>query len=80
MSKETEKEERDRTTRGVLGDIDPKPSTREHMPGNAGVGDNDDSGEVTHGTTGNVGTEVGGTRNFRQGSGASGGDIGNRPE
>ncbi len=36
------------------------------------------SRDVTDGTT--VGTESGGTRNFRQGSGAVGSDIGNRPE
>ena len=36
------------------------------------------SRDVTEGTT--VGTEVGGTRNYRQGSGATGTDIGNRPE
>lgn len=38
------------------------------------------SRDVTEGTTGGTGTEVGGTRNFRQGSGATGMDIGNRPE
>ena len=38
------------------------------------------SRDVTEGTTGGVGTETGGTRNFRTGTGASGGDIGNRPE
>jgi hypothetical protein len=38
------------------------------------------SRDVTEGVTGGTGTEVGGTRNFRQGSGATGGDIGNRPE
>jgi hypothetical protein len=38
------------------------------------------SRDVTEGVTGGLGTETGGTRNFRQGSGASGGDIGNRPE
>ena len=32
----------------------------------------------SEGVTG--GTSVGGTRNFRTGSGASGGDLGNRPE
>jgi hypothetical protein len=34
--------------------------------------------DVTDGPT--VGTESGGTRNYRQGSGAVGVDIGNRPE
>jgi hypothetical protein len=34
--------------------------------------------DVTDGTTG--GPETGGSRNFRSGSGATGSDIGNRPE
>jgi hypothetical protein len=38
------------------------------------------SRDVTEGTTGGTGTEVGGTRNLRTGSGATGTDIGNRPE
>jgi hypothetical protein len=38
------------------------------------------SRDVTEGTTGGTGTEVGGTRNYRQGTGATGMDIGNRPE
>ena len=38
------------------------------------------SRDVTEGVTGGTGTEVGGTRNFRQGTGATGSDIGNRPE
>jgi hypothetical protein len=38
------------------------------------------SRDVTEGVTGGLGTEVGGTRNYRQGTGATGGDIGNRPE
>jgi hypothetical protein len=38
------------------------------------------SRDVTEGPSGGTGTEVGGTRNYRQGSGATGGDIGNRPE
>ena len=36
------------------------------------------SRDVTEGTTG--GAEVGGTRNYRTGTGAAGSDIGNRPE
>src|SRR4029450_10869677 len=36
------------------------------------------SRDVTESVTGGLGTETGGTRNYRQGSGASGGDIGNR--
>jgi hypothetical protein len=38
------------------------------------------SRDVTEGVTGGLGTETGGTRNYRTGTGASGGDIGNRPE
>jgi hypothetical protein len=38
------------------------------------------SRDVTEGVTGGLGTETGGTRNFRTGTGATGGDIGNRPE
>lgn len=38
------------------------------------------SRELTEGVTGGLGTEVGGTRNLRQGTGHTGGDIGNRPE
>ena len=38
------------------------------------------SRDVTEGVTGGLGTETGGSRNYRTGSGASGGDIGNRPE
>ena len=38
------------------------------------------SRDVVEGTTGGLATETGGTRNFRTGTGASGGDIGNRPE
>jgi hypothetical protein len=38
------------------------------------------SRDVTEGTSGGTGTEVGGTRNYRTGTGATGTDIGNRPE
>lgn len=38
------------------------------------------SRDVTEGTSGGTGTEVGGSRNYRSGTGATGGDIGNRPE
>lgn len=38
------------------------------------------SRDVTEGVTGGLGTEVGGTRNSRQGAGHTGGDSGNRPE
>jgi hypothetical protein len=94
-----DQEELDRTTHGVLGNIDPAPSAREPMSG--GISNTEETGEagesmaggsrhdrtehsgsrdVTEGVTGGTGTEVGGTRNYRQGTGATGGDIGNRPE
>jgi hypothetical protein len=38
------------------------------------------SRDVTEGVTGGLGTETGGTRNYRTGTGVTGGDIGNRPE
>jgi hypothetical protein len=94
-----DQEELDRTTHGVLGNIDPAPSAREHVSGGASnteeTSENEESmaggsrhdrtehsgsRDVTEGVTGGTGTEVGGTRNYRQGTGATGGDIGNRPE
>ncbi|HMF97917.1 MAG TPA: hypothetical protein VKE96_26635 [Vicinamibacterales bacterium] len=38
------------------------------------------SRDVTEGVSGGLGTETGGTRNYRIGTGVTGGDIGNRPE
>jgi hypothetical protein len=38
------------------------------------------SRDVTEGVTGGTGTETGGSRNYRSGTGATGTDIGNRPE
>jgi hypothetical protein len=54
----------------------------ESMQGGSRHGETHHSGsrDVTEGVSGGLGTEVGGSRNYRQGSGASGGDIGNRPE
>jgi hypothetical protein len=91
----------DRTTKGILGDITPRPSAKDIVPGETPFDDDaqvtDESAkesmaggsrhdrskhagsrDVTEGTS--TGTEVGGTRNYRTGSGATGGDIGNRPE
>jgi hypothetical protein len=86
----------DRIQTGILGDINPIPAAKEHVSGSsdgAGIGDNDESmsGGSRHDRSqhagsrdvtpnGGVGTEVGGTRNYRQGTGATGGDLGNRPE
>ncbi len=69
----------------ILGDIinpDDHGDNDESMEGGSNKGESKHSGSrnVTEGTTGGTGTEVGGTRNFRQGTGATGGDIGNRPE
>ncbi len=52
------------------------------MHGGSRHDDSEHSGsrDVTEGMSGGLGPEVGGTRNYRQGSGASGADIGNRPE
>jgi hypothetical protein len=52
------------------------------MEGGSQHGDTKHAGSrsVTEGVTGGTGTETGGTRNYRQGTGATGGDIGNRPE
>jgi hypothetical protein len=82
---------------GILGDINPKPGTEEHVPSKSSLGFAQDqesmaggsrhdrtehagSRDVTEGVTGGLGTETGGTRNYRQGTGATGGDIGTRPE
>ena len=86
----------DRIQHGILGDIKPEPSGRpnrsadehgdheevESMSGGSQHDRTEHSGsrDVTEGVTGGLGTETGGTRNYRQGTGHTGGDIGNRPE
>ena len=86
----------DRVQNGILGNIRPDPGTTEHVPSrkehaDEGVesmvggsqhdrSEHSGSRDVTEGTTGGVGTETGGTRNFRTGTGATGTDIGNKPE
>jgi hypothetical protein len=74
-------------TRDHLGDADADPDQDqeedvESMHGGSQQGESTHAGsrDVTEGVTGGTGTETGGTRNMRQGSGATGGDIGNRPE
>ena len=79
----------------ILGDINPTPERHrdghgvdevghvdESMEGGSQHGESEHSGsrDVTAGVTGGTGTETGGTRNYRTGTGATGGDIGNRPE
>jgi hypothetical protein len=85
----------DKIQKGILGDINPRRSTvnddnaavengdvEESMVGGSRHDRTEHSGsrDVTEGVTGGTGTEVGGTRNYRQGTGATGTDIGNRPE
>jgi len=88
------KDDMDRIQRGILGDINPETTgtskkdepvgersdVDESMVGGSRHDRTEHSGsrDVTEGTT--TGTEVGGSRNYRQGSGATGTDIGNRPE
>ena len=52
------------------------------MDGGSQHGRTEHSGsrDITEGVTGGTGTETGGTRNYRQGTGHTGGDIGNRVE
>jgi hypothetical protein len=67
----------------ILGDIDPKPGTQDHMTGGSGSSafEKPISGAGVDDTvSGNDGTDTGGTRNLRTGSGVTGGDVGNRPE
>jgi len=86
----------DRVQSGILGDIRPDPDTTQHVPSHKKHQDENvesmeggsqhdrsehaGSRDVTEGVTGGLGTETGGTRNYRSGTGATGGDIGNRPE
>ena len=71
----------DRKDSRILGDINPEPDPKA-MDGGSQHGDSSHAGsrDVTEGVTGGTGTETGGTRNYRTGTGATGGDIGNRPE
>jgi hypothetical protein len=69
----------------ILGDIRPRTGKRDQDPDPSMTGGSQHDGtehsgscDVTERTT--VGTEVGGTGNYRQGSGATGSDIGKRPE
>jgi hypothetical protein len=63
-------------------DVAERNDADQSMHGGSQHGDSHHSGsrEMTEGVTGGTGTETGGTRNYRQGTGATGGDIGNRPE
>ena len=73
-----------------LGDIDPAPSAKDRVKGRVESEEEteerstDDadrragSRDVDEG--GGVASEVGGTRNYHHSGGATGGDLGNRPE
>ena len=74
---------------GILGDIKPNPETREPWPGSDGDENTNDekhddayrragSRELDEG--GGVAAETGGSRNYHSTGGATGGDLGNRPE
>jgi hypothetical protein len=67
-------------TGGEAGGTDDEPI--ESMSGGSQHGESKHAGsrDVTEGVTGGTGTETGGTRNLRQGTGETGGDIGVRPE
>jgi hypothetical protein len=85
-----------RVGNGILGDIDPAPEPESPHSGEPVRDRHDESSmhggsrhdrtehsgsrDVTEGVTGGTGTETGGSRNYRSGTGATGGDIGNRPE
>jgi hypothetical protein len=63
-------------------DLSREPEDDESMVGGSQHDRTEHSGsrDITEGVTGGLGTETGGTRNLRQGTGHTGGDIGNRPE
>jgi hypothetical protein len=87
---------RDKIQNGILGDIRPNTPSRPHeqiigiahddkeesMQGGSRHDESQHPGsrDVTEGVSGGLGPEVGGSRNYRQGTGASGSDIGHRPE
>ena len=84
---------KDKIQSGILGDINPKPGTEEPVKsGNDGNGSDEPDESVVgsqpqhsgsrdvEGVSGGQSTETGGTRNYRQGTGHTGGDLGNRPE
>ena len=78
----TDQSDATRVRRRPAHDVDEIGRADESMEGGSQHGDSEHSGsrDVTEGVTGGTGTETGGTRNYRTGTGATGGDIGNRPE
>jgi hypothetical protein len=72
----------DSRDRDRMDDTERNPEADESMVGGSKHDRTAHSGSrvVTEGTSGGTGTEVGGSRNYRTGTGATGTDIGNRPE
>ncbi len=64
------------------GDVDTEKKSPEAMEGGSQHDESRHSGsrDVTEGTTGGLSPETGGSSNFRSGSGATGTEIGYRPE
>jgi hypothetical protein len=67
-----------------LGHVPPNPNPREHDPDATTYEEKDDanwrSGSRDVDEGGGVNSEVSGTRNYHSTGGATGGDLGNRPE
>jgi hypothetical protein len=59
---------------------DDDPEANQSMTAGAHQNPPSHAGSRDVGDGGGVGAETGGTRNYRQGTGATGGDLGNRPE
>jgi len=83
---------RNQSDNRILGDINPKPedtdqavNKSERDRDNSVTANDEDKDPAEHAgsrdvRSGGTGTETGGSRNYRTGSGAAGSDIGNRPE
>jgi len=77
----------DKITHGILGDLNPDPATNPNTKRDADAStyeEKDDanwrSGSRDVDEGGGVASEVSGTRNQHSTGGATGGDLGNRPE
>jgi hypothetical protein len=75
--------DKDRVQSGILGDIRPVDTVLNDHTAHRERGADDEDIEAMEGGSQHDRTqhsETGGTRNYRTGTGATGGDIGNRPE
>ena len=68
----------DRTKDNVLGNIDPDPDTRDPLPGSVDPDEDTDAPQSMEDITSPLPGRV--VPATRQGTGAVGGDVGNRPE